>query len=73
MKEVNQQDFLKGAAKALGLTQKEFAAKIEVPWPTFQKWLLPDTSKGKTIMNPMTRKVVGLVISEHKKSGRKVK
>lgn len=40
-----QQDFLRGAMQALGLTRAAFAARISVPEKTLNKWLAPaDTS-----------------------------
>jgi transcriptional regulator with XRE-family HTH domain len=41
-----QQEFLREAADALGLTQKELAARMRAPWETFRKWLLPQESGG---------------------------
>ena len=36
-----QQEFLRAAARELGLTQSQLAARMCAPWATFQKWLAP--------------------------------
>lgn len=42
---MTQQDFLRGAIAALGMTRAEFAHRISVPIKTLDKWLAPvDTS-----------------------------
>ena len=45
-KSVEQQEYLRAASAALGITQKELAARLGTPWPTFAKWLLPKDSKN---------------------------
>lgn len=51
--ELSQQEFLRHAMAILGMTQKEFAQRLRVPPRTFEKWLLPDSSKDHRRMPEM--------------------
>lgn len=45
-----QQEFLRAAAKSLGLTQSQLAERMGAPWNTFETWLLPVESKNSREM-----------------------
>jgi hypothetical protein len=49
---VNQQDYLRSVAAALGLSQKAFAERMGTPWATFEKWLMPTSSGNYREMPP---------------------
>lgn len=51
--QLSQQDFLRRAMAALGMTQKEFARRFRVSPRTLEKWLLPDDSKDHRRMPDM--------------------
>jgi hypothetical protein len=42
----SQQEFLRSAAKKLGLTQMDMAKRMCAPWDTFKKWQLPSESEN---------------------------
>lgn len=55
---VSQQEFLRNAAKAMGLTQPELAQRMRVPLTTFKKWLLPSSSMNFREMPEMAWNLV---------------
>lgn len=61
-----QQDFLRDAAKTLGLTQKGLAERMCAPWETFKKWLLPKDAGGAREMPEIAWQLVREII-EHEK------
>jgi aspartate carbamoyltransferase catalytic subunit len=68
----SQQEFLRDAADALGLTQKELAARMCAPWETFRKWLLPQESGGAREMPEIAWQLVREIL-ENEKLKKKVK
>lgn len=54
----SQQDFLRRAAKEMGLSQPELAALMHVPLTTFKKWLLPSDSTNFREMPEMAWNLV---------------
>jgi hypothetical protein len=44
MDDMDQQELLRKTAKGLKLTQAGLADRMEVPWATFKKWLLPSSA-----------------------------
>lgn len=67
-----QQDFLRGAAKTLGLTQKELAARMGAKWTTFLKWLQPTETKSNYRDMPDVAWQLVREILEHEKLKKKV-
>ena len=63
---MQQQDFLRGAMKELGLTRKGFAERLGSAQRTLDKWLLPTESKDHNTMNE-TIWVLIREILEHEK------
>lgn len=57
-----QQQYLRDAASILGLTQRDLAERMGVPWSTFEKWLAPDASKSFREMPQMAWRLVRTVI-----------
>lgn len=60
-----QQQRLRDAAALLGLTQREIAKQMGVPWPTFEKWLAPTESKSFRAMPAMAGRFVNTIVENH--------
>ena len=67
-----QQDFLREAAKSLGLSQKDFAKRMGAPWPTFEKWLAPSGSNNVREMPAIAWQLVREIL-EHEKLKKSIK
>jgi len=65
---VPQQEFLRSAAKTLGLTQAQFAERMGAPWDTFRKWLLPNdaASDNAREMPPIAWQLVREILAHEK-------
>lgn len=61
-----QQDFLREAADALDLTQKELAARMCAPWETFRKWLMPVESGSYREMPEIAWQLVREILAHEK-------
>lgn len=64
--EPSQQEFLRAAAKELNLTQLGLAERMEVPWQTFRRWLLPTDSEGHRQMLAMGIAFVKEILAHEK-------
>lgn len=62
MTKPSQQDFLRDAARELGLTQAELATRMRAPWTTFKKWLAPDESDNARAMPEIAWQLVREII-----------
>lgn len=60
-----QQKVLRDAMDTLGLTRKEFAARIHVPFRTLEKWLLPEDSGDYREMPDIARGYVADILQWH--------
>jgi len=56
----------------LGLSQKDFALRMNAPWPTFEKWLAPKES-GNSREMPAIAWQLAREILEHEKLKMKCK
>jgi aspartate carbamoyltransferase catalytic subunit len=62
MATTSQQDFLRDAARALGLTQAELAKRMHAPLTTFKKWLTPEGSDNARAMPEIAWQLVREII-----------
>lgn len=71
--ERTQQEFLREAAKTLGLSQKALAKRMDAPWATFENWLSPDGSRDARPMPAIAWQLVREILKheELKKSLKK--
>ena len=60
-----QQEFLRQAMEALGMTRDAFAKRFTVPRRTLDKWLLPDTSNDYRPLPDMARAYINEVLQEN--------
>lgn len=60
---VRQADYLRDAARELGLEQKQLADRLNTPWRTFEKWLFPETSKSQRAMPDMAWTFIDEILS----------
>ena len=63
---IPQQEFLREAAKSLGLTQKGLAQRMGAPWATFEKWLLPKESPNARGMPQIAWTLVREILAHEK-------
>ncbi|CAG9255241.1 hypothetical protein PUN4_230138 [Paraburkholderia unamae] len=56
--EESQQEFLREAMERLGLSRKEFAARLSVSLPTLHNWLQPSDSQNFRKLPPIARSYV---------------
>lgn len=61
-----QQEFLRETATTLGLTQKGLAERMNAPWPTFEKWLLPPTAGSSREMPAIAWQLAREIIDHEK-------
>jgi len=68
-----QQEFLRGAAATLGLTQKELATRMCAPWETFRKWLMPSESGSYREMPEIAWQLVREILDNEKLKNKNLK
>ena len=61
-----QQEFLRDAARELGLSQKDFAERMGAPWATFEKWLAPSDSNNVREMPAIAWQLVREILAHEK-------
>ena len=62
-----QQEFLRQAMEALGMTRDAFSKRFTVPRRTLDKWLLPDGSNDFRPLPDMARAYIAEVIQKNVK------
>lgn len=68
MTESTQQDYLKTAKRALGLTWDEFAKRAGIHPRAFKTYRMPDGSGDHRPLPPLARKSIEQLLAEHRKS-----
>lgn len=62
----SQQEFLRETAAVLGLTQKGLAERMHAPWPTFEKWLLPQSAGSAREMPAIAWQLAREIVAHEK-------
>jgi hypothetical protein len=65
-----QGDYLRDAARQLGLEQKQLADRLNTPWRTFEKWLFPEDSKNQRTMPDMAWTFIDDILRDHARARR---
>lgn len=68
---LTQQEFLRNAAKKLGLSQTALAKRMCAPWNTYKKWQLPNDSDNAREMPAIAWQLVREIIAHEKLKGSK--
>jgi aspartate carbamoyltransferase catalytic subunit len=66
-KPIPQQDFLRDAMAALGMTRDQFADRIGTSRRRLDNWLLPSDSKGFRAMDEMAWKFIREILNNNPK------
>ena len=64
---MTQQQQIRAAMRQLGMPRREFAARINVPIRTFNKWLLPDDSNDHREAPAIALHFIREIVKEYRK------